>query len=274
MVICRPPCHALRPFVMLLWAEDSTAPAAPIRVERREHVLPTGHMHLVLRFGGPQVRVWRDGAESTPLPRAVIGGARSVHYVREPSPAGNSVGAQLRPGAAVALFGAPADLFSNRHVALSDVCGDLQDHWMEQLEAAPDAPARLAVWERLLWQHLRRAQTPHPAVLRALSMIGAGGSVEQAVNQTGYSHRHLLTLFRQATGLSPKTYARLARLQGVLRSLHRDRALGWAEAADAAGYSDQSHFNREFRAYSGLTPTEWRRAWPAHPNHVPLPPAR
>lgn len=209
MVICRPPCPALRPFVTQVWAEEPAARVAPGSAARREHVLPTGHMHLALRLRGPGVRVWRegDGAEGSTLATAVIGGAR-------------------------------------------------------------------AVLEDLLWQRLQAAQAPHPAVLRALSVIGSGGSVEQAVRQSHYSHRHLLTLFKQATGLSPKAYARIVRLQGVLKALHRDPALGWAEAADAAGYSDQSHFNREFRAFSGLTPAEWRRAAPAHPNHVPLPPAR
>ena len=43
----------------------------------------------------------------------------------------------------------------------------------------------------------------------------------------------------------------------------------WAEAAMDLGYADQAHFVREFRAFSGLTPSEYRRRAPADPNHVP-----
>jgi len=41
----RIPAPALRPFVKLIWASEDAAVGAT-----REHVLPTGRMHLVLRF--------------------------------------------------------------------------------------------------------------------------------------------------------------------------------------------------------------------------------
>ena len=32
-------------------------------------------------------------------------------------------------------------------------------------------------------------------------------------------------------------------------------ALSWTELALAGGYSDQPHFNREFHAFTGITPS-------------------
>lgn len=229
-------------------------------------------MHLAFRLRGPAVRLFgpAQDEEGTVLGQAVIGGARSGHYSREAAPA-CTVGAQLEPGAAAALFGAPADAFSHRHTGLADVLGPPAAEWMERLEAAATPQVRLALLEALLWQRLRTAKGPHAAARQALSLLHRGSTVEQAVDAAGCSHRHLISVFRHATGLAPKEYARVLRLQSVLQSMHRDGRLGWADAALAAGYSDQSHFNREFRSFSGLTPSAWRRAAPAHPNHVPLP---
>jgi len=47
------------------------------------------------------------------------------------------------------------------------------------------------------------------------------------------------------------------------------RALPWVALALEAGYSDQSHFNRDFLEIAGMTPQAYRRAAPASPNHVP-----
>jgi len=59
-------------------------------------------------------------------------------------------------------------------------------------------------------------------------------------------------------GTSPYRYL-------VLRRLDRARAMmvngvPAAESAAAAGFADQSHFNRAFKAAFGMTPSAWARA--------------
>ena len=42
------------------------------------------------------------------------------------------------------------------------------------------------------------------------------------------------------------------------------------EVALQAGYSDQPHFNREFKAFAGVSPGRYLRLEPVHPRHVPI----
>jgi methylphosphotriester-DNA--protein-cysteine methyltransferase len=73
----------------------------------------------------------------------------------------------------------------------------------------------------------------------------------------GISHNHLLTQFKRMVGIAPKTLARLYRLKHVLRSIAPTKPVDWALIAHQAGYYDQSHFNNDFMAFLGHSPTHY-----------------
>jgi AraC-like DNA-binding protein len=179
---------------------------------------------------------------------------------------------QLLPGAAQALLGLPADELAGRHVSLEDLWGSGAGLMREQLLAAATPQETLRRLEALLLQRLRAgpAQAAHPVVAQALRQFSAGMGVEAAVARSGYSHRQFIRLFSQGVGLGPKLYCRVQRFQKTLPLMHGPLSL--AAVAMEAGYSDQPHFNREFREFAGLTPEQYRLARPLSANHVPVPP--
>lgn len=62
-------------------------------------------------------------------------------------------------------------------------------------------------------------------------------------------------LFRECVGMNPKEYGRIVRLQRALRMIQLE-SRDYAGIAYANGYADQSHFIREFREFSSLTPKQ------------------
>lgn len=270
MFASRPPCPALRPWVRLLWAGGTPAGAAP----HREHVLPTGTMHLALRLGGPPLRLYAGpgDAQGRHVGHAVVGGVREAFYLRDTALPGDSVGAQLEPGAAPALFAASAEELAGRHTLLADLWGPEAGQLLEQLHAVQAPAARIALLETHLLHRLRPAPI-HPGVTAALGRLRAGAPVSDAVQASGLSHRHLVLRFREVTGLAPKQHARILRLQDALAALAQE-GLDLTEVALRAGFADQAHFTREFRAFAGMTPGDWRRMAPDHTHHVPAPQVR
>lgn len=258
---------ALRPFVDTVWWSASGHVACDAG-SRHEHVLPTGAMHLAVRLrDAPPLRVADANGVLHAVGHAVIGGARAGHYLKQVDPA-VCVGAQLRPGAAGALFGQSARRLSGRHAELGQLWGDAVSVLRERLSEETDPACCLDRFERFLAARLTRTTLPHPAVAAALSVLRGGGSVGAAVADGGRSHRRLLTLFEDAVGLTPKRYARVLRLQAVLADIQRDPRAGWCQRALAAGFSDQAHLSREFRALTGMTPERYRLARPVSANHV------
>ena len=70
--------------------------------------------------------------------------------------------------------------------------------------------------------------------------------------ETGLDLYILARSFRDRFGTSPHRYLVGRRLERVRAEITRDASL--ADAADAAGFADQSHMRRHFKARFGLTP--------------------
>jgi AraC-like DNA-binding protein len=278
MGVSRLPRQILRPFVASVWATDETHDAR-VSVSSREHVVPTGAMHLVFRLSDDPLRLFEDARddEGRIIGTAILGGARSRFYVREVSKPLCSVGAMLHPGAAEILFGVHAAEFSERHTALEDLWGSRVASMRDRLVEAGSIERRLDAFECLLAERLPRLHGLHPAVAEALQQLRSTGNIHEVVRQSGYSHRRFIALFSQTVGLTPKLYSRVLRFQRALQRVRAPDFDTWADVAMASGYSDQSHFNREFKEFVGVTPTDYRDIASAFPHHVrvrsPLGPA-
>jgi AraC-like DNA-binding protein len=262
------PRAALRPFVRQLWVSRSSG--GPVT---REHVLPTGQMHLVFRLAGPPLRIFSGAGDlaGTVIREPVVGGARTSFYAKEAGAPVLSVGVQLLPGAAQALFGVSAAELAQCHTPLSALWGAQADSVLQQL-AEETTPARqLMRLEAVLAQRLPRVHALHPGIAAVLAPVAHGAPVGEIASRSGYSHRAFIALFRQATGMSPKRYARLARFQHLLALLRDGAALPLSELALAAGYSDQAHMQREFREFAGVTPLHYRSLAPEAAHHLVLP---
>lgn len=272
MTLQRLPVPALRPFVSLVWASEGGASgdAGPMV---REHALPTGMMHIVLRLADHALHIAdpRQSDVAQPVAAALVGGARSGYYVREFAGRACSVGAVLGPGAAQCLFGAGADELAERHTPLEDLWGLRAQRLRARLQETPGAPDRRALLEGALAERLPRLRSLHPAIAAALAESPGAWSVGDAVRRGGISHRRFIELFRKSVGLAPKTWLRVQRFQQVAVAVGGGADATLAEVAFDAGYSDQSHFNRDFLAFSGVTPKVYCGIATDQTNHLAVP---
>ena len=75
---------------------------------------------------------------------------------------------------------------------------------------------------------------------------------------TGLSRYELARQFRAMSGTSPYRYLLMRRLDFARKLLAQSRSL--VEVALEAGFADQAHFSRMFKATFGITPTRYRAA--------------
>ncbi|WP_020407545.1 AraC family transcriptional regulator [Hahella ganghwensis] len=271
-MIRRPPIPALQPFVKESWAADSTGSSAESRPGDREHVLPTGSMHLVFRLTSDPLKVYRQTGEAGGISYGpvVIGGVRSVYYIRDISRPTRSVGVLLKPGVSEWLFGSHSDEFSHRHTCVDLVWGREAELIREQLSELSQV-RQLAMVESWLARRLSVADAPSQVMVDALKRLEARETIRSVVEYSGYSHRHFNALFRRFVGLTPKAYSRILQFQRLVDRLKYSPQQSMAEIALEAGYSDQAHCSRHFLATAGITLSEYRRLAPQFHRHVKLP---
>jgi AraC-like DNA-binding protein len=183
---------------------------------------------------------------------------------------GEQAGLQLyvAPPAARMLLGLPLVELAHRAVDLEDLLGAGARELPERLAGLPDWPARFALMDAVVARRLAVAAPPPSAVLHAWSRIVATGGrvrVGELSAETGLSARHLGARFRDELGLPPKQYARVVRFERAAAALRADPRTPLAALAAGAGFADQAHLTREFRALGDTTPAAFANVQDATP---------
>ncbi|MCW5772718.1 MAG: AraC family transcriptional regulator [Rhodospirillaceae bacterium] len=106
-----------------------------------------------------------------------------------------------------------------------------------------------------------------PALARARQFLDAEKrrvvASEELEAVTGHGRFALARQFRQAFGTSPYRYLLMRRLDWARGQIRAGAAL--ADVALDAGFADQAHFTRQFKAAYGLSPARFRAASAASP---------
>jgi AraC-like DNA-binding protein len=75
--------------------------------------------------------------------------------------------------------------------------------------------------------------------------------------ESGLSVKQFERRFKSITGFPPKYFARLTRFQAIKDSYALGRFASMTSLAYSGDYYDQSHFNREFKEFSGVHPRQY-----------------
>lgn len=173
------------------------------------------------------------------------------------------VGVALRPSGWAALFEAKADSFTDDMFQLEDVWGSCIDELSHDLmTTAPTDERIIAMIENCVRDRLKvignYAVDPAMARFEKMAVEDSTMRVTEAAERLGLSGRALERRCAATFGLSPKAILRRSRFLDMASAVRGFNDPG-AEERAALRFSDQSHLNREFRHFIGLTPGQFER---------------
>ncbi len=239
----------------------------------REQLLPTGSVDLIIKLDASRsVRILGKALPSPSVGRAVMSGAYSRPYALDTSQPSATLGVHFRPGGAAPFFKTPISEFTNQHLSLEQLWGSEAELLLEQLMDLHCGRSLFSVMERSLLDHLTIPAPDALAVMHAIDQFQSAPSisVQSVCDSMGYRAKRFIRLFQESVGLTPKLFGRIQRFQSVLDEVIDCQQIDWADVAAGAGYYDQSHLIRDFRAFAGVTPGEYRPVSVERKNHMVL----
>jgi AraC-like DNA-binding protein len=244
---------------------------------RRMNVPPMPSAHLFVNLGAP-LCLW-DSDPSAPPAVFADGwfmGVWTRRFVVEYPARVRLAGVHFKPWGLAPFVGIPAHELRNRWIPVDAVWRRSLDRIRNRVGDLGSTAEILRVVEAELRSHLAGAPPRGLDLVlhtgRRLATAHGAVGVGALADESGVSGNHLTTQFKSHVGVTPKRMARIYRFARLILSVDVRRPVDWAEFAHASGFFDQAHLSREFKDFTGHTPTEYlalRRRLPAEPGFPP-----
>jgi len=152
-----------------------------------------------------------------------------------------------------------ATRFTDNLIDTVDLWGQCTVDLRNDLLNCSDPAKRCQLIEQFLVDRLaiirnkNEVQTENELIEKIVTLIRSGINLAAIRKTFNLSQRALHNLFDRRIGVRPKTFARIDRFSSSLAQLTDNKSI--SDVALNTGYSDQAHFTREFRSFTGNTPT-------------------
>ncbi|MET3886852.1 DUF6597 domain-containing transcriptional factor [Niastella sp. OAS944] len=252
------PPEILRPFVRYFWVlenNDST------NTQETFNPLPDGCPGIMFQPPDKGTFYLEEGAKELPgimLYGQAIQPAKMVLTGKL-----NTVGVCLQPHALQSVFGINAHELTAKCVDLRLVQHKKEKHLQEKLMNAASIEEQINLFSSSLINTVQLNGDTQDAMTKfaITEIFRAKGEVsfDALLKQLQLSERTLERRFKQSIGVSAKLFSRICRFQESLNQLRKNNYQKLSDIAYENGYSDQSHFIRTFKEFTGVSPFDYKK---------------
>ncbi len=124
------------------------------------------------------------------------------------------------------------------------------------IEFVGDYDVTQSVWVEPIHDTSTVAKRIQPAIERLRTLPSDKVPLVEMAALTGMSRYQLIRAFRAVTGMTPHAWQLNLRINAARSLMHQGESI--ATVAYRLGFADQAHFQRVFKAYTGVTPGCYR----------------
>lgn len=254
------PLPLLAPYIKHYWLLKTVGDSTTLA-----RTVPTGMMNLIFHRGERLLSVH----ENVLHPRAFLSGQDRTFADLRYDGQVNMISIVFRPIGVRAFFSLPI----NKIAGLRLTAGDMEDKDLLNLENAltsteSDKLCILLIEQFLLKRLTRLAEYNLKRIETTIHLINSGETdITQLADAACLGKKQFNRIFSEYIGTNPKEFSRIIRFQRALDILENDGQISLTALAYQCGYFDQSHMIKEFKTFSGYTPSEFLAVCPPHSDY-------
>ena len=148
--------------------------------------------------------------------------------------------------------------FADKRLSLADIDNELFDSLYQAFVASKTVCEMVNTCEKILYKRMDKHVVSDSLLLATKVISDSHGQVQvkEVAQQSSYSERQLNRLFLAQIGMNVKDLVRLTRFNYVLKHIQKSPCF-FAALSPQAGSFDQAHFDKDFKAISGVTPQKY-----------------
>ena len=244
------PPEELKNIIECYWIAENSDPT-PVQ----EKIIPDGYAEIIFHYGDPYLIRMTDHWEIQS--KNLFAGQITKFFHLQNTGTSGMIGVKLKPAALTSLYGISADKFTDKVVDLSAITEMNDPVLRKKLVLTRDHQEMISILnQHFLMQDVRvtdgRIDKAVELILTAKGML----SVNDLTSALFISERQLERIFKQYVGLSPKFYCKIIRFNHIFHCMQK-KDNTWIDIVHHAGFYDQSHFIRNFKAFTGEEPSSY-----------------
>ncbi len=241
-----------------------------------ERVVPTGHIFIIFELDGFQRHTY-DNESLKPngnFSKVWISGMHKNYLSISAHQDSEMLVVQFKTNGAYPFLKIPISEINNKVISAEEILGDEILDLRNQILESEKSVEKFKKVENWVLQLFDDKKTAPKEITDILDQIQTKPISESKEIITSYSNsqKHLIHQFKKYFGLTPKVFHRIFRFNEILKQIQNNNTLKWTDIAYEFGYSDQSHFIKEFKEFSGFNPQEYIKSdyHKDEPNFFPL----
>lgn len=246
------PTEQLRPFIKAYKIIES-------HDEVINRVLPGTSLAVAFRYRG-QINYISDTGKKK-LPASAISGLRKsvrlINYFKNSA----TIIILFKEAGPTAFFKVPLHELFEESISIDNFIEQRKISIIEeQLAEAQNNNQRIAIVEQFFLSQISNYRIDK-LILTAIDKIYSEKGtikIKELAKMLYISNDAFEKRFRKIVGTSPKSFSSIVRMKSIISSNPQSKS--FTEISFDGGYFDQSHFNKDFKLFTGQTPTDFYKS--------------